>query len=37
MSAPVLPTSHNPEDPAVQACAAHNRALKDELWAKAAA
>jgi 3-methylcrotonyl-CoA carboxylase beta subunit len=36
MSAPVLPTSYNPEDPATQARAAHNRALKDELWAKVA-
>jgi 3-methylcrotonyl-CoA carboxylase beta subunit len=36
MSAPVLPTSYNPEDAATQARAAHNRALKDELWAKVA-
>jgi 3-methylcrotonyl-CoA carboxylase beta subunit len=34
MSAPVLPTSYNAEDQATQARAAHNRALKDELWAK---
>jgi 3-methylcrotonyl-CoA carboxylase beta subunit len=36
MSAPVLPTSYNPEDPATQARSAHNRVLKDELWAKVA-
>jgi len=36
MSAPVLPTAFNPEDEASKARAAHNRALKDELWAKVA-
>ena len=36
MTAPVLPTAYNPEDPATKARAAHNRALKDELWAKVA-
>jgi 3-methylcrotonyl-CoA carboxylase beta subunit len=36
MSAPVLPTSYNPDDPIAQARAAHNKALKDELWAKVA-
>ncbi len=36
MSAPVLPTNYNAEDPATQARAAHNRALKEELWAKVA-
>ncbi len=36
MTASFLPTSYNPEDPATQARAAHNRALKDELWAKVA-
>jgi 3-methylcrotonyl-CoA carboxylase beta subunit len=36
MSAPVLPTSYNPDDPDTQARRAHNLALKDELWAKVA-
>lgn len=36
MTAPVLPTSYNPEDPQSQARAAHNRALRDELWSKVA-
>jgi 3-methylcrotonyl-CoA carboxylase beta subunit len=36
MTAPVLTTSYNPDDPATQARATHNRALKDELWAKVA-
>ena len=36
MSAPVLSTAYNAEDPATQARAAHNRALRDELWAKVA-
>jgi 3-methylcrotonyl-CoA carboxylase beta subunit len=37
MSAPTLSTSYNPEDPAAHSNAAHNRALRDELWAKVAA
>ena len=36
MSAPVLPTSYNADDPATRARAAHNRALRDELCAKVA-
>ena len=36
MSAPVLPTSFNAEDDVSKARAAHNRALRDELWAKVA-
>jgi 3-methylcrotonyl-CoA carboxylase beta subunit len=36
MSGPVLPTNYNAGDPATQARAVHNRALKDELWAKVA-
>jgi 3-methylcrotonyl-CoA carboxylase beta subunit len=36
MSAPVIPTSYNPEDPATQARAAHNRALAEALRAKVA-
>jgi 3-methylcrotonyl-CoA carboxylase beta subunit len=36
MTAPVLSSNYHPEDPANQARAAHNRALKDELWAKVA-
>jgi 3-methylcrotonyl-CoA carboxylase beta subunit len=36
MTAPVLSTNYSPEDPATKARAAHNRALKDELWAKVA-
>lgn len=36
MSAPVLPTSLNPDDPQAQARAAHNRALADELRARVA-
>jgi 3-methylcrotonyl-CoA carboxylase beta subunit len=36
MSAPVLPTSYNPDDETAKARAAHNRALKDALWAKVA-
>ena len=36
MSAPVLPTSFNAEDDVSRARAAHNRALRDELWAKVA-
>ncbi|MEQ1551334.1 carboxyl transferase domain-containing protein [Sphingorhabdus sp.] len=36
MTAPVLSTTYNPEDPATQARAAHNRALADELRAKVA-
>jgi 3-methylcrotonyl-CoA carboxylase beta subunit len=36
MSAPVLTTAVNPETDAFRANAAHNRALKDELWAKVA-
>ena len=36
MSDPVLPTSLNPDSPEAQAHAAHNRALRDELWAKVA-
>jgi 3-methylcrotonyl-CoA carboxylase beta subunit len=34
MSAPIIPTSYNPEDQATQARAVHNRALRDELWLK---
>ncbi len=37
MSAPVLTTTYNPESPEAQANAAHNRGLRDELWAKVAA
>jgi 3-methylcrotonyl-CoA carboxylase beta subunit len=36
MTAPVLSTLYNPEDPATQARSAHNRALRDDLWAKVA-
>ena len=36
MSAPVLRTSFDPEDATTKARVAHNRALKDELWAKVA-
>ena len=36
MSAPVLPTSINPDSEEVKARAAHNRALRDALWAKVA-
>jgi 3-methylcrotonyl-CoA carboxylase beta subunit len=36
MTAPVLSTLYNAEDPATQARMAHNRALRDELWAKVA-
>ncbi len=36
MTAPVLPTNYNPDDETTKARAAHNRALKDELWAKVA-
>ncbi len=36
MTAPVLATTYNPEDPATQARAAHNRALAEELRAKVA-
>jgi 3-methylcrotonyl-CoA carboxylase beta subunit len=36
MSAPQVSTNYNPDDPATQAREAHNRALKDELWAKVA-
>ncbi len=36
MSAPVLPTSYNAEDAVSKARAAHNRALKDDLWASVA-
>ncbi|HMQ19968.1 MAG TPA: carboxyl transferase domain-containing protein, partial [Sphingopyxis sp.] len=36
MSAPVLSTQYDPADPAAQARAAHNRALRDELWARVA-
>ncbi len=36
MTAPVLSTTYNPEDPATQARTAHNRALADELRAKVA-
>jgi 3-methylcrotonyl-CoA carboxylase beta subunit len=36
MSAPVLPTTYNAEDEGAKARSAHNRALKDELWAKVA-
>ena len=36
MTAPVLPTQYNPEDPTTQARAAHNRALNDALRARVA-
>ncbi len=36
MSAPVLPTSYNADAPEMQANAAHNRRLRDDLWAKVA-
>ncbi len=36
MTAPVLPTTHNPDDPASQARAAHNRALAQQLRARVA-
>ena len=36
MSAPVLATSLNPDDPQAQARAAHNRALAQELRARVA-
>ncbi len=36
MTAPVLPTNYNSEDPQAQARAAHNRALRDVLRAKVA-
>ena len=36
MSAPVLGTSLNPDNETFRANAVHNRALKDELWAKVA-
>jgi 3-methylcrotonyl-CoA carboxylase beta subunit len=36
VTAPILPTSLNPEDPQAQARAAHNRALAQELRAKVA-
>ncbi|MEQ1688549.1 MAG: carboxyl transferase domain-containing protein, partial [Sphingopyxis sp.] len=36
MTAPTLTTSYNPDDSQARANAAHNRALKDELWAKVA-
>ncbi len=36
MSAPVLSTSLNPDDEKFRTNTAHNRALKDELWAKVA-
>ena len=36
MTAPTLTTAYNPDDPAAQARIAHNRALKDQLWAKVA-
>ncbi|MEY4671333.1 MAG: hypothetical protein RLZZ415_1212, partial [Pseudomonadota bacterium] len=36
MSAPVLGTQINPDDPQAQARAAHNRALAEELRAKVA-
>ncbi len=36
MTAPVLPTAINPDSDQFRANAAHNRALRDELWAKVA-
>jgi 3-methylcrotonyl-CoA carboxylase beta subunit len=36
MSAPVLSTTYNGEDAMTKARAAHNRALRDELWARVA-
>jgi len=36
MTAPVLPSHYNPEDPQTQARAAHNRALRDDLHTKVA-
>ncbi|MBL0923295.1 MAG: methylcrotonoyl-CoA carboxylase [Sphingomonadaceae bacterium] len=36
MTAPVLTSTYNPEDPATKARVAHNRALKEQLWARVA-
>lgn len=36
MSAPILSTNHNADDPQTQQRAAHHRALRDELWARVA-
>jgi 3-methylcrotonyl-CoA carboxylase beta subunit len=36
MSGPILTTNYNPDDETIRANAAHNRALRDELWAKVA-
>ena len=36
MSAPILSSSHIPDDPQAQRRAAHNRALRDDLWARVA-
>ncbi len=36
MSAPVLSTQYNPDDPQTQARAAHNRGLRDALYARVA-
>ncbi len=36
MTAPILPTTYNPDDSATQARIAHNVALKDALWASVA-
>jgi 3-methylcrotonyl-CoA carboxylase beta subunit len=36
MTAPVLPTAVNPDSETFRANAAHNRALRDDLWAKVA-
>jgi 3-methylcrotonyl-CoA carboxylase beta subunit len=36
MSAPILSTLYNADDPATQANASHNRSLRDDLWAKVA-
>lgn len=37
MSAPILTTNYTPDDPQSHQRQAHNRALRDELWAKVAA
>jgi 3-methylcrotonyl-CoA carboxylase beta subunit len=36
VSAPVLSTQYNPDDPQTQARAAHNRGLRDALYARVA-
>ncbi|QJQ32091.1 methylcrotonoyl-CoA carboxylase [Sphingomonas lacunae] len=36
MSAPILSTNHNADDPQARQRSVHNRALRDELWARVA-